>query len=180
MSDGLIPQRYAMALFKYAEDKNITKQVYDEMKTVVASFETNPDLNKVLANPFVSRDDKRKLLLAAAVKPDEAYSAFVDLILKHNREMFMWQMALAYRGIFRKVNRISSVVITSAVPMDEQESKRIDDMVSKAYPDRSLEFVHEVEPDIIGGFVIDVDNNRMDASISNELEQLRQNLITSN
>ena len=180
MSDGLIPQRYAMALFKYAEDKNITKQVYEEMKTVVTSFETNPDLNKVLANPFVSRDDKRKLLLAAAVKPDEAYSAFVDLILKHNRGMYMWHMALAYRSIFRKVNRISNVVITTAAKMDPNEAKRIDDMVTKAYPDRSLEIVHTIDPDIIGGFVIDVDNNRMDASISNELEQLRQNLISSN
>lgn len=180
MTDGLIPQRYAMALYKYAEDKKNTNEVYDEMKTVISSFENNPELNKILANPFVSRDDKAKLLLAAAGNPDEDYKSFVKLILTHNREMFAFQMALAYRKIYRKAHRISSVVITSAAELGDAEKQRIDAMVKKSYPDRTLEIQYRVNPDVIGGFVIDVDNNRLDASLRHELEQLRHTLISSN
>lgn len=179
MYDGLIPQRYAMALFKYAEAKKNTKEVYDELKAVIRSFENNPSLQKVLSNPFVSRDDKRKLLLAAAEgKADDDYKAFVNLILNHKREMFAYQMALAYRKIYRQANKISNVDITMATELPEKEIARIDSLVQKAFPDRTLEIRHRIDPDIIGGFVIDVDNNRMDASVSNELQQLRHTLIS--
>lgn len=181
MYDGLIPQRYAMALFKYTLDRHSTKQVYDQMKQVIASFENNPDLNKVLANPFVGREDKQKLLVAAVGNDaGQDYKSFVNLILAHNREMFAYQMALAFRKIYRKENKISSVVITTAVPMSDSERNRITGLVQKVYADRVLETVVNVDGSLIGGFVIDVDNNRMDASVSNEIEQLRHNLISSN
>lgn len=179
MYDGLIPQRYAMALFKFAEDKKNTAEVYEEMKTVIRSFEKNPGLSKVLANPFVSRDDKRKLLQSAAGKPEDDYSSFVNLILNHNREEFAYPMALAYRRIYRRINKISDVRIITAAELPEDEHKRLDALVKSAFNDRTLELRYEIDPDIIGGFVIDVDNNRMDASISNEIEQLRHNLISS-
>ncbi len=180
MYDGLIPQRYAMALFKHAEDTKKTKQVYDMMKSVIASFESNPSLSKVLANPFVGRDDKRRLLIAAADGADEVYKSFIDLILNHNREEFAFQMALEFRKIYRRVNKISSVDIVTASQLGEEARNRIDTLVRKAYPGRELEIRHRVDADIIGGFVIDVDNNRLDASISNEIEQLRHTLISSN
>ena len=181
MYDGLIPQRYAMALYKYAKDTKKTEEVYDLLKNVISSFESEPELQKVMANPFVSRDDKRRLLIAAAGdKADDDYKSFVNLILNHNREMFAHQMALAYRRIYRQENSISSVRIVTAANLSAEAEKRIDDLVRKSFPQRTLEIVHAVNPDLIGGFVIDVDNNRLDASISNELEQLRHDLITSN
>lgn len=181
MYDGLIPQRYAMALYKFASDNHKTEEVYNVMRTVLASFDAEPSLEKVLANPFVGRDDKQKLLVAAGgpgAGPD--YLRFVNLILDHNREMFARQMAFAYRDIYRRDNKISSVRITTAAELPADEQKRIDGLVAKAYPDRVLEIQHGVDPSLIGGFVIDVDNNRLDASISSEILQLRQNLISSN
>ena len=52
-------------------------------------------------------------------------------------------------------------------------------LVSDSFKGMSLEFSESVNPDLIGGFVIDVDSVRMDASVSNELEQLRQTLLRS-
>ena len=58
--------------------------------------------------------------------------------------------------------------------------KKLHDVVEKSFRDTKFEYSEEVNPDLIGGFVIDVDSTRLDASLSNELEQLRQNLIRSN
>ncbi len=66
MDNGLIPYRYAKALYKYTQEKGKTEEVYNLMKRVIASFEANPRLQKVLANPFVKSADKEKLLLSAA------------------------------------------------------------------------------------------------------------------
>lgn len=180
MNDGLIPQRYAKALYKLALDKGNAKAVYEEMKLVADSFRDNPDLNRVLANPFVSRDDKENLLLAAAGKDVEAdYRAFVKLILQHDREEFAQQMALAYRDIYRKENNISQVTVTTASEISPDQLEKIRKIVQEAYKDFSLEWEYHVNPDLIGGFVVDVDSSRLDASLSNELEQLRTNLLSN-
>lgn len=181
MNDGLIPRRYALALYKYAKEKGNASAVYDEMKQVADSFEANPELRKVMDNPFVATDDKAKLLMAAAGDKLEAdYKAFVKLVLDAKREPFANQMALAYRDIYRKENKIAQVKVTSAVKLSEQQTKQVTEIVQKAFPDMTLEFSFDINPEIIGGFIITVNSTRMDASVSNELQQLRQKLLSSN
>lgn len=181
MIDGLIPRRYAKALYKFAEEKGATQAVYDEMKKVIESFQSNPGLQKTLSNPYISREDKTKLLEAAAgTALEPVYRRFVWLILKHDREDFAYLMALSYREIFRAAHKISQVKITTAATLGEKEMERMRSLVEKAFPDRTLEFSSAINEELIGGFVIDVDNTRMDASLSNELEQIRLNLIRSN
>lgn len=181
MITGLIPHRYAKALYKYALESNTTAAVYAEMKDVIESFVGNPGLEKVLSNPFVDRADKEKLLLAAAGKnPDDDYRRFVKLILDHKREELALLMALAYRDLYRKENKISQVRITTAVKLPDADIAKMKALVEKSFKDMTFEYTEAIDPDLIGGFVIDVDSTRMDASISNELEQLRQNLLRSN
>lgn len=181
MNDGLIPQRYAKALYKYALEKNNTAAVYDEMKQVVASFEAMPSLQKVMTNPFVDAQRKQALLIAAAGdKVEDDYRRFVKLVLDHNREEFLFCMAHDYRRIYRDENHIARVNIITAAELPEPELQKIRDVVANAFKDYTLEYDYHLDPDIIGGFVIDVNSTRMDASISNELEQLRQTLLRSN
>ncbi|MDE7381460.1 MAG: F0F1 ATP synthase subunit delta [Muribaculaceae bacterium] len=181
MDNGLIPHRYAKALFKFALAHDNASQVYDEMKTVIASFQKNPSLQKVLANPFVSRQDKASLLKAAAgEKAENDYLGFVKLILDMNREQYAYRMALAYRDIYRRIYKISQVKVTTASQLPDDEISKLHTLVANAFPDSTLEINDEIDPDIIGGFIIDVDDSRMDASISNEIEQLRLKLLSSN
>lgn len=181
MVSGLIPHRYAKALYKFALESNSTGKVYEEMKRVADSFQQNADLEKVLSNPYVDSKDKEKVLLAAAgEKPGEDYRRFVKLILDHKREEFAYLMALAYRDIYRRENKISQVLITTAAELPEAEMKKLKEVVEKSFKDTTFEFATAIDPQIIGGFVIDVDSTRMDASVSGELAQLRQNLLSSN
>lgn len=181
MSDGLIPQRYARALYKYALEHNNATAVYDEMKQVADSFEAFPEMQKVMTNPFVDAARKEKLLVSAAGdKVEDDFRRFVRLIINHHREDFAYLMVLAYRKLYREENHIAQVVITTAAELPAEEMQKLRDVVQKAFEDYTLEFVSRVNPDLIGGFVIDVNSTRMDASISNELEQLRQKLLSSN
>lgn len=181
MNDGLIPQRYARALYKSAQAKGDAGRVYEEMKTAALAFQKNPALRRTLSNPFVSREDKQKLLLAAVgPDPDAAYRSFVSLILDHNREDYAYGMTLAYMKIYRQANKISQVEIITANPLPETQEQKLKDLVTKAFPGRTFEWTHKIDPSLIGGFVVDVDSVRMDASISNEIEQLRHKLLSSN
>ncbi len=180
MDNGLIPHRYAKALYKYALEKGNTKELYDLTKKVIEAFESNPDLQKVLSNPFVKNEDKEKLLLSAAgPEANEDYARFVKLIIGHQRTDFAYAMMLAYRDLYRKENHISRAVITTATRLNDDLMKKLHDIVVNSFKGSVIEFSEFVNPDLIGGFVIDVDSVRMDASVSNELEQLRQTLLRS-
>ena len=179
MDNGLIPHRYAKALYKFATDHESAEAIYEEMKRVISSFEQNPRLLKVLGNPFVGDKEKYELLKAAAGdKVEDGFLGFVKLILEKRREEYALQMALAYRDIYRKANKISQVKIITAVSLPEAEMEKLRNLVASSFKDTKLEFSKQINPDIIGGFIIDVDDSRMDASISNEIEQLRLNLLS--
>ncbi|MCH5230599.1 MAG: F0F1 ATP synthase subunit delta [Muribaculaceae bacterium] len=178
MDNGLIPRRYAKALYKFALEKGETQKIYELSKRVIDAFKSNPDLQKVLSNPFIANDDKEKLLMAAAGENDEIFRQFVLLILHQRRVEYAQAMMLAYRDIFRKEHHISQAKITTAVKLDEERMKKLRRLVTDAFKDSKLEFSEEVDPSLIGGFKIDVDSVRMDASLSNELEQLRQTLLS--
>ena len=181
MNEGLIPQRYAKALYKLAVERGNAEKVYLEMKMVADSFAQNPGLQKVLSNPYVKREDKAKLLLSAAGDlVEDDYRSFVELILNRKRADFAHLMALAYCDLYRKDNRIARVKIITATKLSDDMMAKLRDVVTKAYPGMTLEFSYDVDPDLIGGFVIDVDGQRLDASISNEIEQLRLKLLRSN
>lgn len=181
MNEGLIPRRYAMALYKLTEDHGNSDEVYEEMKMVAGSFAQNPDMQKLLSNPFVERGEKAKLLVTAAggdVEHD--YRSFVDLILNNERAQYASLMALAYCDIFRRAHHIARVRIITASKLGDDEMKKLRNLVEKAYPGMKLDFSEVVDKNLIGGFIIDVDDQRFDASISNEIEQLRLKLLRSN
>lgn len=179
MNHGLIPQRYAKALYKVCLEKRTTAEMYAEMKALSEAFALDPRLQKTLSNPFVSRQDKARLL-ETAVGPDasEQYKGLVRLLLDNGREEYARDTALAFQKMYRKNNYISLVHITTAGNLPETEMERLRTLVRKAFPRRRLEVTETVDPNLIGGFVIDVDSVRMDASLSNELQQLRQTLLS--
>lgn len=180
MSNGLIPRRYAKALYKYAEEKGNTQAVYDTMKALVEAFKTNSDLQKVIANPFVEKADKEKLLVSAAGEnAPKDYVDFIRLLLENKREEFASMIALSFCDLYRSLNHIARVTVTSAAPLSEPQLKKIRTVIDNAYNGWTVELTTAVDPSLIGGFVIDAGNNRLDASLSNELDQLRLNLLRS-
>ncbi len=86
----------------------------------------------------------------------------------------------AYRDIYRKENHISQAQVTTASALPDEQMEKLRKLVASSFKGEKLEFSEKVDPELIGGFIIDVDSVRMDASISNELEQLRQTLLRSN
>lgn len=87
MDNGLIPYRYAKALYKYALEHGKTEDVYGISKLVIESFAQDPAMNKVLANPFVKNSDKEKILLTAAgngrMRPTpDSSGLFLSIIVK--------------------------------------------------------------------------------------------------
>jgi len=152
MNEGLIPSRYAKALYKYAQEHHVAAPIYEEMKRLDAAFATHTELSKALSNPALSAADKVRVLSSAfGEKPDDYLLRFVQLVIRNRRETFARAIALAYQDIYRRANHIARVTITTAVALDKEVLDRIGDLMKKQ-TDKTLEFVYEIDPSIIGGF----------------------------
>lgn len=179
MNQGLIPRRYAKALLEYAGERHEDSRVYELMRTLSGSFAANQDLQSAVANPFVSYDDKVKLLTTAAGTnaDDKIFVDFLNLLRTNNRVDIIRDVALAYQRLYRKANNIYKVEVVSASPLGEDEQKRLKSLIESRLDGAKMEYTLTIDPSLIGGFVINIDSERLDASIKNELEQLRLTLI---
>lgn len=180
MNQGLIPRRYAKALYQFAAESDKTERMYALMKNLTAAFESEPMLQSTLANPFIAGNDKISLIVTAsqAEADDKCMSDFLKLLEKNKRLDLTRAIARAYLDIYRKERGIYVVHVTSAAPLSTKGEERLKKLIENHLKGATMEYTSEVNPDLIGGFTVAVGNERLDASISNELKQLRLNLLS--
>ena len=180
MNEGLIPRRYAKALYEVASERGQAERLYDMMRALAAASVEQPELVRTLSNPYISNDDKRKLLATAAGadKADTTYADMERVLIENHRMGLAADIARAYVDYFRMQRGIYPVTVTSAAPLAAEESKRMRALIqSHIGPDASMEYSERIDPALIGGFAIDIASERLDASVRNQLEQLRLNLL---
>lgn len=180
MNDGLIPGRYAKALYEVAAGRGEAQKLYDAMKTLIESFDANAEMQNVMSNPFVAETDKRKLLETAAGCSDSSCSLlddFISLLVQNRRISLANLIAKAYIDLYRKRNNIRKVEVTTASQLTPEAEAGIRKLVEKNLDGSTMEYSSKIDPSLIGGFTVNIDNNRLDASVTNQLKNLRLNLI---
>ena len=182
MDIGIVSMRYAKALMEYARSTGTEELFYDEMGRLAQTFRTCPDLRTALDNPIVTQREKVQLICAAAVgnrSPRREFMRFVTLLLRNRREGFLQYIALAFLDLYRKDRHIGVGRLTTAVPVTPEVSERIRQSAAALLHAR-MELQTEVNPAIGGGFVFDINDFRLDASIATQLKHVKQQFIEKN
>jgi len=176
MDIGVISVRYARALLKSATEAKIETSVYEEMQTLAKTYAEVPQLRQTIDNPMLSKDKKQELLLTAVGEnPSDLTKAFIGLVLKEDRENVMQFIANSYVTLYRQQkNVIRGRLITAAAvsPATEQKMRQMVENKTNG----TVEFETEVNPDIIGGFILEYDTYRMDASVKAKLNNILNTL----
>ncbi|MBR0275047.1 MAG: F0F1 ATP synthase subunit delta [Prevotella sp.] len=176
MDIGVISVRYARALLKSAIDARLEDQVYREMMTVAKSYVDVPALRQTIDNPMLSKDKKEALLtVAAGEQPSALTKAFITLVLKEDRENVMQFMANSYVTLYRQQKNIIRGKLTTAARVSAETEQKMRQMV-QSKTNVTVEFETEVNPDIIGGFILEYDTFRMDASVKSKLNNILNTL----
>ena len=166
MDIGVISVRYARALLKSATDAKIEQQVYAEMQQIAKSYIEVPQLRSTIDNPMLSKDKKQALLLTAAGrKPSDLMKVFIGLVLKEDRESVMQFIANSYVTLYRQQK---NVIRGRLIPETEQKMRQMVESKTNG----TVEFESQVNPDIIGGFILEYDTYRMDASVKTKLNSI--------
>ncbi|HJV78911.1 MAG TPA: F0F1 ATP synthase subunit delta [Paludibacter sp.] len=180
MNTGLIPVRYATALLDFANVSNEQNRVYTEAKTITKSYFQFSELRAVLDNPVLAKAEKRKIIiLSAGGDVSKPFEKFMDLLLENEREDYLLPIALKYIDLFRKQKNIHYGKLTTASPVTADVEKRLMAMVENT-TGGTIEMEKIIDPEILGGFMFEVDFVRWDASISGQLRRIRKDYIERN
>jgi F-type H+-transporting ATPase subunit delta len=177
MDIGVISVRYARALLKSATDAKIEDSVYQQMQLLAKSYVEVPQLRQTIDNPMLAKE-KKEMLLITAVGGEQALpltKAFVALVLKEDRENMIQFMANSYVTLYRKQKNVIRGKLTTAVAVAPETEQKMRQMV-QSRTQGIVEFETEVNPDLIGGFVLEYDTFRMDASVKNKLNVILNTL----
>jgi F-type H+-transporting ATPase subunit delta len=172
MDIGVISVRYARALLKSATGAKLEEQVYQEMQTLMASYLQVPELRFTIDNPMLGQDTKQQLLLTACgTNLTDLTQRFIALVLEEGRESTLQFMAASYITLYRKQKNITRGRLITATPVSAETEQRMRKMV-ESRTNGTVEFESEVNPDIIGGFILEYDTYRMDASVKTKLNSI--------
>ena len=178
MSDGLIPRRYAKALYKYAVFNRDSEEIYELLKKLSFRHTAIDELKRAVLNPEISDEDKGAYMLQlAGGKPGSSLDKFLLLCVRNNRSEYLQKISLAYVDLYREAHEIAHVVVTTAVPMPEAQMNAIIDIVKKRLGAKSLEIEEKIDPEIIGGFIVTINGLVLDASVRRELNELQLQLL---
>lgn len=176
MNSGLISSRYAYTLLEYAVALGQQEEVYTALKIFSELFLQTRPLRRAIENPSIALQDKKKIIVTACGNNvPSSLDQMIDLILKNKREGMIRNIALRFIELYRERYHIQSGKLVTAVPIDPEREKQFIRRIQKIVGGK-LEVDPVVDPDIIGGFVLSLGDNRWDASISGELTRIRSQL----
>lgn len=176
MDLGVISVRYARALLKGSIEAKTENKVYTEMQTLAESYIAVPELRRTIDSPMMPRETKAKLLLAAAGSDVcDITAKFIDIVLNQGRENMIQFIANSYITLYRQQKNITRGKLTTAVPVAPAVEQKMKDMV-ESRTKGVVEFTTEVDPELIGGFVLEYDTYRMDTSVKSQLNNILKQL----
>lgn len=183
MSDGTISVRYAKALIKFAMEQKSTDRVYAEMQSLRDVLMGVPELKSAICNPTLAEEVKLSLIKTSITNGEsilsESTESFLKLVLKHGREDVLPLMAVSYISMYRAQNGILFTKLITATPINMHTVKRFEDIVHGLHKG-TIEWGQTVDPEIEGGFILQINDKRLDASIAAQIRKVKKELIDKN
>jgi F-type H+-transporting ATPase subunit delta len=174
MSNIRVASRYAKALLELANEKNSLEAVKGDMTSLLSIASENRDLSLALANPIINYDKKFNILKALLGKSaNEITMTFFDLVTRKNRSKSLIPTAEEFLKQYNDYQGIQVAEVTTTLPLTASLRKEFEVIVKEISGLQKVELVEKIDKDLIGGFVLKVNDKRIDDSISGKLRTLK-------
>ena len=167
--------RYAKSLIDLSKEKGQLDDVFKDILYVNDLMQKSPELITVLKSPVIPGDKKQKVLEAlTAGKTGQIVASFNRLLINKGRESFLPEIVRAFIEQYKVFKGIHTVTLTTAIPISEDVKKSIIRKIQDGSGMREVELESLVHENIIGGFILEVDGRRVDASIAYDLANIKK------
>lgn len=194
--------RYAKAWLAYTQHTGTEEMMYGLVKQLSGQLEASPRLRQALQSPVVRAEEKLQLLCTAAttatsndrkdptatsndqealtLKVNREFTRFLSLVMRNRREEYLRFICLTFLHLYRQAHHIGVGRLTTAVPVSAEVAERIRQKAATVIHAQQMQLITEVNPEIVGGFLFDINHYRLDASVATQLKQITQQFIDKN
>ena len=173
MQNPRLASRYAKSLIDLAIEKDQLETIYKDVQFVDQLIKSNRDLGVMLRSPVIPSDKKNKVIsMITDGKISDLMSSFIKLMVNKNREYFLSEVLQSFIEQYKQKKNIHTVKLTTATVLGEDVKNKLVAQVKKTGNMKNVEVETVVDPDIIGGFILQTGDKLIDASVSYELKQI--------
>jgi F-type H+-transporting ATPase subunit delta len=177
MADSRAASRYVKSLLGLAVEKNVIEQVHQDMLLFTRVLDENRELKLALSNPIIKHDKKRAVLEQIFKgKVNDLTLAIFDIITKKHREPILYTIAKQFHDAYNEHKGIGIATVISAVPLDSGIRAELLAIIKKINERKEVELIEKIDPSLIGGFVLNVGDRQIDASLKSRLKSLKVTL----
>jgi F-type H+-transporting ATPase subunit delta len=152
--------------------------VYEDLSDFAAALEETPELRSVLRNPQLESTAKASILADLAGDEEPLFKNFLLLTAEKGRAGELEEIAKEFERLMAREERRLNVELTTARELTDDEARAIVGQIEQA-AGRAVEATRSVDPDLLGGIVLQAGSYLVDASVRGRLERLRQTLVRS-
>jgi F-type H+-transporting ATPase subunit delta len=175
MANIKLAGRYAKSLIDLSTEKNQLEQACADMKYILAVSKSSREFVNVLRSPIIKADKKQAIFTAVLGDSIGALTlAFLNLLAAKGRESELVDIAKAFVEQYNTIKGIHQVKLTTAAPVTTTTIDAIVNMVKQERGFNAVEVETKVDEALIGGFVLEFDNNIVDASILRDLNDVKK------
>lgn len=175
MKSTKVAARYAKALLELAIENNKVEQILGDMNYLLSANAETHDFQLLLKSPIINSDKKIAIFAELFDQFETVTKSFVELITRNGREGLLVEIATSFGAQVKEYKGIVPVTIVTATPLNAQTKENILSKV-RGLISGNLEVTEEIDASLIGGFVVKMDDKQIDASVSNQLNNLKQRL----
>jgi F-type H+-transporting ATPase subunit delta len=169
-----VTSRYAKSVLGLAEELKVLESVKGDMAGIVTICEANGDLLHFLNSPIIAHETKEKILKTVFEgKVNDLTMKFITLLTKKGREGALYEIAKAFLAQYNIKKGIQKATVYTAVKIDAKLKASFEELVSTSM-NKKVELEEEIREELIGGFVLRVDDQQIDSSIKTKLQQIRK------
>lgn len=173
MSEYRVATRYAKSLLELADEQQVLDDVHKDMLLFSKTCEENRDFLLMLRNPIINHYKKLSILKTIFKgKINKLTFAIFDIITRKNRENILFAISKEFHSRYNDLKGIGTANVTTAIDLIE-DIKISFENIAKKITGKKIELKEKVDEDIIGGFILRIDDLQIDNSIKNKLNELK-------
>ncbi|WP_017307102.1 ATP synthase F1 subunit delta [Spirulina subsalsa] len=172
-----IAEPYAQALMALAQSKSLTNEFGEDLRSLEGLLEASPELRFFISSPVVQEGDKKAILRRIMGDRTSPYLMnFLMLLVDKRRVVFLEPIVAQYLTLLRKLNNVVLAEVTSARGLSDGQIRSVIDRVRGMTQARDVEVKTQIDPDILGGVIIKVGSQIIDASLRGQLRRIGMTL----
>ncbi|MBB4077674.1 F-type H+-transporting ATPase subunit delta [Lewinella aquimaris] len=182
MTNPTVAKRYAQSLIELALERGQLDQIKADVDSILAMGK-NRDFALLLSSPVVNPSKKQAILseLLDKAKVDKLVRLYVKLLIDKGREVDMLGILQAFNEQYKKIKHISTVKLTSAAPLSAATLSTLQQqLIASGRTESKIDLETNIDPDLIGGFILEFDGQVYDASVSHKLKNMKNELRKPN